>query len=242
MPALLVHGVPDTHRLWDRVRARLDRTDVVAVDLPGFGTPLPPGFEPTKEGYADWLVDQLVAHAIDGPVDLVGHDWGGNLAQRAASLRPDLVRSLACGGCPVDRDYTWHEMAQAWQAPGVGEEVMAATTPEALAAFLADAIDPEAAATAAAHLDDTMKQCILTLYRSAVTVGAEWQPGVDAVGGSFPALVMWGGDDPYVTPEFGARLARRLGAELVTLDGSGHWFPLTKPAETADALARLWAS
>ena len=32
MTALLVHGVPDTHRLWDRVRAEVARDDVVALN------------------------------------------------------------------------------------------------------------------------------------------------------------------------------------------------------------------
>jgi pimeloyl-ACP methyl ester carboxylesterase len=47
MTAVLVHGVPDTHRLWDRLRAELGRDGVVAVDLPGFGCPVPDGFTAT---------------------------------------------------------------------------------------------------------------------------------------------------------------------------------------------------
>jgi pimeloyl-ACP methyl ester carboxylesterase len=238
VPAVFVHGVPDTHRVWDRIRAHVERDDVVAPDLPGFGCACPDGFDPTKEAYAQWLVDLLVS--IGEPVDLVGHDWGGNLAQRAASLRPDLVRTLALGGCPVDAEYTWHEMAQLWQTPGTGEQVMEAMTPEALGAFLAAEVDDDAVA-AAQHVDETMKACILRLYRSAPEVGREWQPGVDAVGGRFPALVLWGRDDAYVEPRFADRLAARLHAELVVLD-TGHWWPLTRPAESAAALERLWAS
>ena len=36
MPAVLVHGVPDTTQLWDGVRAHLSRTDIVTPALPGF--------------------------------------------------------------------------------------------------------------------------------------------------------------------------------------------------------------
>src|SRR5262249_27377115 len=53
MPAVLVHGVPDTHRLWDALRARLARRDVTAVSLPGFGAAVPAGFDATKEAYVD---------------------------------------------------------------------------------------------------------------------------------------------------------------------------------------------
>jgi pimeloyl-ACP methyl ester carboxylesterase len=36
MPAILIHGVPDTHHVWDDVRRHLSRIDVEAWDLPGF--------------------------------------------------------------------------------------------------------------------------------------------------------------------------------------------------------------
>src|SRR6202162_4432404 len=39
MPAVFVHGVPDTQQVWDAVIARLDRKDVVTLSLPGFGCP-----------------------------------------------------------------------------------------------------------------------------------------------------------------------------------------------------------
>lgn len=91
MPAILIHGVPDTHRVWDGVRQHLTRTDVEAWDLPGFGAPLPTGFECSKEEYVTWLIERL--EEVGGPVDLVGHDWGCILAARVASLRPDLVRT-----------------------------------------------------------------------------------------------------------------------------------------------------
>ena len=238
MPAFLVHGVPDTAALWNPVRSHLQRDDIICHSLPGFGTPLPPGFEPTKDAYAAWVVDRIAE--VGEPVDLVGHDWGSLLVQRCASLRPDLIRTLAFGEGPVDDTYTWHDMARMWQTPGVGEEIMAAMTPEALSAGLAGEIGAAAAEQTAAHLTDTMKQCILGLYRSAVTVGAEWQPGVEAVAGRFPCLVLWGKNDAFAGPEFGERAAQRLRARLVLFEDSGHWWPLTKPTETAAALEALW--
>ena len=41
MPAVLVHGVPDTHRVWHAVVGRLRCRDVVTLSLPGFGGELP---------------------------------------------------------------------------------------------------------------------------------------------------------------------------------------------------------
>ena len=77
--AILVHGVPTTARLWDGVIARLDGSRrVIALDLPGFAEPPPPGWRGVKEQYVEWLIGQIEAvAATDGPVHLVGHDWGG---------------------------------------------------------------------------------------------------------------------------------------------------------------------
>jgi pimeloyl-ACP methyl ester carboxylesterase len=240
MPAVFVHGVPDTFRMWDRVCSNLSRDDVVALSLPGFDAPAPPRFDATKEAYADWLVGEL--NAIGEPVDLVGHDWGSILVQRAASVRPERIRTLTCGNGPIDREYVWHEMAQMWQTPGVGEEIMAGFTPDVTVDVLSAETDREAAEETAKHITDEMKRCILALYRSAVNVGEEWQGGCESVAGRFPVLVLWGRNDPYVPPQFGERLAERLHARLVMFDDSGHWWPYTRPAETAAALEEFWAS
>lgn len=174
MPAVFVHGVPDTKRVWDAVRSRLGRKDVVTLPLPGFGCPLPAGFSATKEAYVDWLLAEL--NGLTGPIDIVGHDWGALLVVRAVSLRPDAVRTWAAGGAPLDREYVWHQAARAWQTPGMGEKVMAGMTAETLGVVLVAAGVPEAdAATVAGNVDATMKQRILSLYRSAVNVGAEWE-------------------------------------------------------------------
>src|SRR6202012_1738131 len=124
MPAFLVHGNPDSARLWSRMVERLGDYDgeIVAADLPGFANPAPDGFDKTKESYVDWISGQL--EELGGDVDLVGHDWGSLLVQRVASTRPDIVRTVACGGAAVDREYPWHPLAQVWQTPGEGERYM----------------------------------------------------------------------------------------------------------------------
>jgi pimeloyl-ACP methyl ester carboxylesterase len=183
------------------------------------------------------LIGEL--EAAGEPVDLVGHDWGALLVQRAVSLRPDLVRTWACGDGPVDREYVWHDLAQRWQTPGVGEAIMAAMSGAALAEGLAAGGVPAAdAAAVAAHVDDRMKECILGLYRSAVNVGVEWEADVARI--RRPALILWSRDDPYVEPRFAERLAARVRGELVFFEGCGHWWPLERPAEAAAALERFW--
>src|SRR6266446_1851812 len=155
VPVIFVHGVPDTTRVWDKVRSRLARRDVIAIELPGFGTPRPAAFQPTKDGYVDWLLSRLAREPK--PVDIVGHDWGALLVLRAISLRPELARTWAVGAAPLDPDYEWHKAAKLWQTPEVGERVMEATTPEALAAALTAAgVPADDAAITTKHFDATM--------------------------------------------------------------------------------------
>jgi pimeloyl-ACP methyl ester carboxylesterase len=238
VPAYFVHGNPDSHHMWEPLRAELGRDDVVAVDLPGFGgTPLPDGFDCSKEAYAGWLAAAI--EESGEPVDLVGHDWGAMLSTRVATTRPELIRTLAVGSGPVDPDYTWHEMAQQWQTPGVGEQMMEGWTPELMAPFLeAEGFPSALAATEASFINDTVKDAILRLYRSAVDVGREWAPALE--GFDRPAVVFAGADDPYVVPEVGERLARRLGARFVAFESCGHWWPVARVTDTAAELRRLW--
>ena len=241
MSALLVHGNPDSHLLWEQVQEFLgDEEEVVAVDLPGFAAPAPDGFPATKEAYVDWLIEQLERLAErSGTVDLVGHDWGSLLVQRVASVRPDLLSSLAAGGAAVDVDYPWHEIAQVWQTPGEGERYMREDlTDEVGIPYLIENGVPEKYAKRNAWLVPGNKDCILALYRSAVHIGAEWQPALEQV--RLPSMVIWGRDDPYVPLVWAERLAERIEAELVVLD-CGHWWPYERPRETAEALQRLWS-
>ena len=120
MPAVLVHGNPETPAIWGPTRSHLNRSDVIALRLPGFGEPAPAGFAATKEECVEWLIAEL--EAIGEPVDLVGHDWGGGFVLRVACLRPDLLRSWVSDVAGLlDPSYEWHAFAKIWQTPGDGE-------------------------------------------------------------------------------------------------------------------------
>jgi pimeloyl-ACP methyl ester carboxylesterase len=148
MTAVFVHGVPEIGALWSGVRSHVDG-DTLAVDLPGFGTPRPAGFGATKDEYAQWLADEL--RGLEGPVDLVGHDWGAGLVLRVVTAHDVPVRSWAVDVAAVFHpDYVWHDIAKVWQTPRLGEERMVATLgagPDARGGFLR-AADPAAGAAA----------------------------------------------------------------------------------------------
>ncbi|MDX3852703.1 alpha/beta hydrolase [Streptomyces sp. AK02-01A] len=237
MPAVLVHGVPDTHRVWDGLRQNLVRTDVEAWDLPGFGAERPSGFKATKEAYVDWLIAKL--EGVGEPVDLVGHDWGCILTARVASLRPDLVRTWAGGNGPISSRYVWHPLAKTWQSSTDGDRYMAELKAESFANDLIAGFDvpQDSAHDMVRHVDAVMKESILDLYRSAVTVGVEWEP--DLSKSTAPSLIFWGALDPACQVEFAYSMGERMRAHVVRVD-SNHWPILQRPAEVASELERFW--
>ena len=92
MTVALVHGNPESAALWDPLVAELARAgvdDVVRLSPPGFGVPLPSGFPATVTAYRDWLTGEL--ERFEGPVDLLGHDWGSGHVVTAVMARPELA-------------------------------------------------------------------------------------------------------------------------------------------------------
>ncbi|MEZ5231777.1 MAG: alpha/beta hydrolase [Acidimicrobiales bacterium] len=246
MTVVLVHGNPETAAIWDRLRVELGRTDVVALSPPGFGAPVPEGFGATSDDYLAWLVDEL-GH-IDGPIDLIGHDWGGGHVARVAASRPDLIRSWCTdiAGC-FDPAYVWHDMAQVWQQPGDGEAaidgMISLAMADRVAAFTAMGMDGEAAQSCAAAVGPDMGRCILALYRSAVQPAmTEWGRRLEQAERR-PALVIVATEDHFVGgEELARRMAARIGAEVAVLDGLGHWWMMQDPAAGARAITTFLAS
>jgi pimeloyl-ACP methyl ester carboxylesterase len=173
-------------------------------------------------------------------VDLVGHDWGCILTLRVAYLRPDLVRTWAGGNGPIHSSYVWHPLAKVWQDQVEGDRYMAelqaeSFTDDLVAGF---AVPRDLAGEMSSRVDEPMKDAILRLYRSALTVGVEWEPGLSAV--SAACLVFWGALDPACQIEFGRKLGVSLHASAVIEMDCNHWTVLQRPAEVAKALEGHW--
>jgi pimeloyl-ACP methyl ester carboxylesterase len=246
MPAVFVHGVPETPAVWDTLRAELHRDDVITLQLPGFGCPRPDNFAATKEAYVAWLIGELEQLQGQGPIDLVGHDWGGGFVLRTVSTRSDLVRSWVTDIAGMgDVDFEWHAVAKIWQTPGDGEDFFTAQFSQSVedrAALYAAgfSIPLEAALVMNRAMDDTMAGCILDLYRSAVDVGIEWAPEFHDI--PKPGCVILADDDPFLVPELARRAAARAGARLTEINDVSHFWMLQDPVRSAAALEAFWAT
>jgi pimeloyl-ACP methyl ester carboxylesterase len=246
MTVVLVHGNPETPDVWDLLIPHLTPQPVVRLSPPGFGAPVPEGFGATVTDYRDWLIGELAA--LPGPVDLVGHDWGGCHVLNAVMVRPDLVRSWASdvvGG--YDPDYEWHDLAQVWQRPGEGEEwvdrTLAAPAERRAAGLAGLGVDPVVAGRVAAGIDRAMGDCLLRLYRSAAQpVLARLGAGLDRAA-QRPGMAILATEDHFMGgTELCHRAAARANARVEVLDGLGHWWMAQDPARGAEALNRFWAS
>ena len=102
---LLVHGFPDTAYTWDATMPRLAAAGyrAVAPFTRGYhptAIPAEPAYDPeTLARDLVALIDGLRAPG-EGPVSVVGHDWGAAAAYAAAALAPDKLRLLVTLAIP----------------------------------------------------------------------------------------------------------------------------------------------
>jgi pimeloyl-ACP methyl ester carboxylesterase len=239
---VFVHGVPETAAIWRKMQNAIDR-ESVALSLPGFGCARPADFGATKDDYVGWLLGEL--DQIDGPIDLVGHDWGAGFTYRVATAHGDRLHSwVADVGNIGHPDYEWHDFAKLWQTPGDGEafvENQSAMSPEDRAPlFEAMGVPNNDALEMASASDATMGGCILSLYRSATpNVHADWGPWSPT---SAPGLVVHPTDDPFSDETKAKEVAKALGAGFATIDGAGHFWPYQAPDKAAAVLESFWTS
>jgi pimeloyl-ACP methyl ester carboxylesterase len=196
--------------------------------------------------YRDWLEGELANFAA--PVDLVGHDWGGGHVVNLVMHRPELVRSWVSDVVGLfDPDYVWHELAQVWQTPDAGEELvdtmMGAPLEEQSERLVGLGMTPEVAAKVAAGAGAEMGRAILRLYRSAR------QPAMADAGRNLeraaarPGLSILATEDHYVgSADIRRRAAERAGARTEVLEGLGHWWMVQDPSLGAAVLTRFWGS
>ena len=95
-PLLLIHGLGAASHVWDPVVPLLSaEREVIALDMPGFGTapPLPPEVEPTAAALAAALRDQLAARGIERP-HVAGNSLGAWVGLELG--RMGAARSVTC--------------------------------------------------------------------------------------------------------------------------------------------------
>jgi pimeloyl-ACP methyl ester carboxylesterase len=237
-PVVLLHGFPDSGRLWRHQVPALAEAgfQVVVPDLRGYGQS---GKPEAVEAYSLMaLAGDVMAIMADlgiGRAHLVGHDWGAALAWGMASLAPGSVDHLVVlsVGHPatfrrtsLQREKSWYMLL--FQFPGIAERWL---TEGNWAAFRNWAGHPDADQVIA-DLESTGSLTPgLNWYRANVPPESWVEPPLRLPPVQAPTMGIWSTADPALTEIQMTDSAENVAGpwRYERLDGPGHWMQLEAP-------------
>jgi pimeloyl-ACP methyl ester carboxylesterase len=229
-PVVLVHGIPGSSTIWTGVAERLGRDfHVIAPDLLGFGDS-PAESDPDRlwaDAQARALAELLDELGIERAA-VVGHDFGGPVALSLTALRPELASRLvlcatnAFPDTPIPlpiRAVTWPLVG------GVAARLLLSGPALRMMAPAELVSDVESARTVFATALRELEQRYAPVERALRAVRC-------------PALVVWGGKDPFFELAQGGRTANALpDGRLAVYEDCGHYVPAEQPGRLAADIA-----
>ncbi|WP_214327235.1 SDR family oxidoreductase [Nonomuraea sediminis] len=253
---LLVHGYPDTHRVWDEVAEILrDRFHVVRYDVRGAGRSTAPRDHHDYD--FDHLAADLVAvlEAIGKPrVHLVGHDWGSLQCWEAVTrprVRERVASFTSFGGPGLDqaaaflrygkRREVLGQLTRSWyigafQTPVLPELAWRTLMPKALARTMraGEGIEPRPG-----HPADTLSRDGrngLWLYRANMMnrMRVPGDPNVDV-----PVQLIETTGDVFVSPALLASVGQWVRRFWHRRIPAGHWAQRSHPEVVARMIAEF---
>lgn len=238
-PVVLLHGFPDSGRLW--------RNQVPALHEAGFRTVVPDlrGYGGSDKPAAAEDYNLLVlAGDVLGVLDhlgiqrarVVGHDWGAALAWGIASMAPDRVERLVAlsVGHPASfgnagfeqREKSWYMLL--FQFEGIAEQWL---RNDDWANFRAWGRHPDADAVIAELERDQSLTPGLNWYRANVPPQSLLEPPPALPPVQAPTMGVWSSGDVALTEAqmTGSAAFCAGGFRYERLDGPGHWMQLEAP-------------
>jgi pimeloyl-ACP methyl ester carboxylesterase len=219
---VLLHSAVGDSRQWSRQLPALRAFDVVAPDLPGFGTePVPAG----PFSFVDRVSELL-------PAALVGNSLGGGIALRTALLHPARVDRLVLVGSGLP-DWDWSPELRDYFARE--EEAIARGDLDAAVEVTMEFwIAPE-------HRDELRPQQRQSLeLQTAREPEVRWPelPPLETL--AVPTLVVVGDRDKDDFRRVAEQIAATVpGARLELVAGAGHLVGVDRPAELNQLLVEF---
>lgn len=242
---VLLHGFPQQATSWAKVAPLLHAGGyrTVAPDQRGYS----PGARPARR--SDYRLTELVDDVLglvralgDGPVHVVGHDWGAAVAWSLAAAHPDQVRTLTTVSVPHPQAMmkslrTLSQLRKSWymgffQLPWLPERALSASFGER---FLRGAgMNREAVA----------RYRVEMVEGGALTYGLNWYRAMPLANPKglgrrvrVPTTHVWS-DGDHALGRLGANLSASyvVGApyRLEVLGGVSHWIPDEAPERLAE--------
>lgn len=243
-PVLLVHGFPETSYMWE---AALDVVAAsgrrgIAPDLLGYGDS-PPDPPATWDRHLEALGEFADELGL-GRVVLVVHDWGGLIGLRWACENPERLAGLLISDSGFFPDGKWHGLADVLRTPGRGEELLEGLDRESFAGLIratGNFTDAAVDEYWRAFESPEGRAGILEMYRSGDFSNLE-QYGDRLTKLGVPTLILWGEDDEFAPVAGAHRFHREIPeADLVVLEGAGHFIWNDAPAACGEALTAFLA-
>jgi pimeloyl-ACP methyl ester carboxylesterase len=238
-PVVLLHGFGTSSFVWRNVAPEIalaNRT-AFAIDLFGYGE----SDRPFDADFGIAALAELVDRALTAlrlpRATVVGLDLGGAVALRLAASRPErverlfLVNPIALDEIPAE-DVTTLQRNTARFAFRVSRGILgvAPILGELLRRSVADEShmpDKLVARYLAPYVGEEGLNHLLLLARS---IDDEDMEDADLSALPQPTQIVWGDQDPWITPKFADRLADTIpGSRLVHLPGVGRLVPEEAP-------------
>ena len=237
-PVVLLHGFPDSGRLWRYQVPALAGAGfrVIVPDLRGYGRSDKP--QPVEAYSIAFLAADVLAVLADLEIDrahVVGHDWGAALAWGLAAFAPDRVDHLAVLSVghpatfrrtPQQREKSWYMLL--FQFPGIAERWLADND---WANFRNWARHPDADQVIA-ELEATGSLTPgLNWYRANVPPESWVAPPLTLPPVQAPTMGVWSTADIALTEVQMTDSAQNVVGpwRYERLDGPGHWMQLEAP-------------
>lgn len=238
---VMLHGWPDTHRIWSRQVAFFRQTHrCVSFSLPGFGEPGPVRGHALAE-VVDTARQIVDAVSPDRPVVLMVHDWGCIFGYQFALLNPQRVSRLVAidigdsGSAEFEKSLplTAKGMVVAYQMTLASAWYLGGFAGDALTRGMARALQAKADPR---HIHSGMNYPYAMRWMSA-------HGGLDAlapVEPPFPFFYAYGRKKPFMfhSEPWLARMARTPGNTVREFD-CGHWVMVDR-AEAFNAAVAEW--
>ncbi|MBI2709215.1 MAG: alpha/beta fold hydrolase [Actinobacteria bacterium] len=240
-PVVLLHGFPDTGRVWrHQVGALADAGfRVIVPDMRGYGASDKPA---AVEDYAiAHLAGDVVAVLDDAGAErahVVGHDWGAAVAWAVSIFAPERVDRLVAmsvGHPAAFRRAGIEQQMRSWymllfQFEGVAERWLSDDDWANMRAWGAHPDGDEV-------IDELERSGSLTpalnWYRANVHPSTWVEPPLDLPGVQAPTMGIWSTGDFALTEAQMTGSARHVDGtwRYERIEGAGHWMQLERPDE-----------
>lgn len=251
-PVLLLHGFPDSSRLWrNQIPALVGagyRT--IAPDLRGFGdSDRPEGVENYSIlnvlGDLNALCDELGIERAH----VVGHDWGAGAAWGFASIFPDRTRTLTAisvghptsfrGAGPEQVMASWYMFL--FQFEGVAEELLSRNDWEFMRAWTKETGDFDH------YVQDLSRPGALTAglnwYRANARPESWVGEPLELPPITAPVMGLWSSGDFALTEHQMVESEKFVQGpwRYERIENASHWIPLDAPDQLSDLLLDFFA-